>query len=145
MRKLIHLFILVLLIGCSGPAISNPTAGSIFAELDRQLEVRDTVHHVWTENGPLFRCKLMNSSSEMVYLQVWQGEEIVHAEKFYPHTESHIWLYGSHYAFQWKKVGATTIDDWMFRGWELTAKAAFIYNRTLDAWETTDEDFENVR
>jgi hypothetical protein len=63
-----------------------------------------------------------------------------------PHTEEYLFLYGSKvYIFQWKKAGATTIDDWMFRGFDLNPKAAFIYNRTLDAWETTNEDFKNVR
>ncbi len=145
MQRLIGLLTLIILVGCSGPANSNPTAGSIFAELDRQLEARDTASHVWTENGYTFRCRLTNNSDEIVFLQVWQGEEIVHAESFAPHTESYVWLYNGHYLFQWKRAELTEVKDWKFRGWRLTGKAAFIYNRTLDAWETTNKDFENVR
>jgi hypothetical protein len=138
-----YLLVLVFLFGCSTPATSNERAGSIFAELEQQLEARDTQYHFWTKNGFKFRCRLTNSSDEEVLLQIWQGENIVHAIAMDPHTEEYLFLYGGHYAFQWKKAGATTIDDWIFRGWKLTPKAAFIYNRTLDAWETTNKDFEH--
>jgi hypothetical protein len=141
-----YLLVLVFVFGCSTPAVSNGMPDSIFAELDRQLEARDTQYHFWTEKGFKFRCRLKNSSDEEVLLQVWKGEEIIHAFLMDPHTEEYLFLYGSKvYIFQWKKAGATTIDDWMFRGFDLNPKAAFIYNRTLDAWETTNEDFKNVR
>ncbi len=143
MRKLICLLVLALLFGCSTPAVSN-TAGSIFAELDRQLEARDTANHVWTENGYQFRCRLINNSDKIVFLKVWEGEEVVYAEIFVPHTESYIWLYEGRYMFQWKRAELTEVKDWKFRGWRLTGKAAFIANITLDAWETTNEDFKNV-
>ncbi len=148
MRKLICLLASVFLFGCSTPAVSN-TAGSIFAELDRQLErkveARDTANHYWTKNGMLFRCRLSNNSDKMVYLQVWQNAQIVHAEKFEPHTESYVWLYNGHYAFQWREGGTNgKLEAWYIKGWRLTGKAAFIANITLDAWETTNEDFKNV-
>ncbi len=143
MQRLMYLLVLVFVFGCSTPAASN-MAGSIFAELDRQIEARDTASHVWTENGYQFRCRLTNSSDKIVFLQVWEGEEIIYAEIFFPHTESYVWLYNGRYMFQWKRAELTEVKDWLFRGWRLTGKAAFIYNKTLDAWETTNEDFKNV-
>lgn len=110
---------------------------TLLKELDTQMATPNTVNRVKTQHGWTFRCWLTNNSDNKIWIQVWQGENILHAYILHPHSKRVVWLYEGHYMMQYKKIGAENI--WAYKGWRLDGKAAYIADETLTAFEYNGE------
>lgn len=149
-------YIRTIIIGCllfllAAPAAANgPTLEerqqrieSLMKELDTQMKTPNTPHRVKVKEHWKFRCIIGNGTDHPVWLQIWDGEEIVFSKVIPARGDYVLWLGDErpriHYMFQWKRIGAGRFD-WEYKGWVLDSKAAFIANRTLIPWLLEEED-----
>lgn len=146
-----------LIIGCllfilaCAPAIANDVTleerqqriETLMKELEVQMATPNTKHRVKVKEHWQFRCIVGNATSYPVWLQIWDGEEIIFSEVIPAREDKVLWLGDDRarifYMFQWKKIGASNLD-WEYKGWMLDSKAAFILDKTLIPWLLEEED-----
>lgn len=118
---------------------------TLLKELDFQMKTPNTPNRVWTGKFWQFRCIIGNGSHHPIWLQIWDGEEIVYSQIIPAKDDRTLWLGDKrariYYMFQWKPVGGKR-HHWAYKGWTLDSKAAFIANETLIPWLVEDEDVQ---
>lgn len=144
--------ILLIVLFMCGPAFAQdqPTLEErqqriegLMKELEVQMKTPNTRHRVKVKEHWKFRCIVGNATDSPVWLQIWDGEEIIFSEILLARADRMLWLGDDrprvHYMFQWKRIGAGRFN-WEYKGWTLDSKAAFIANRTLIPWLLEEED-----
>jgi hypothetical protein len=114
-------------------------------ELELQMKTPNTPNRIWTGEFWQFRCILANGSTHPIWLQIWDGKDIVFSQVIPARDDRTLWLGDKrariYYMLQWKPVGGPR-HDWVYKGWTLDSKAAFIADETLIPWLVEDEDVQ---
>lgn len=135
-----YIKILLIVLFMCGPAFAQdqPTleqrqqrVEKLMKELEFQMKTPNTENRVWTGEYWQFRCVLGNASISPIWVQIWDGEKIIWSQIISSRDDKTVWLGDKrarvYYMLQWKPIGGPR-NDWVFKGFRLDSKAAFIAN-----------------
>jgi hypothetical protein len=117
---------------------------SLMKGLEEQMKTPNTPNRVKVKEHWKFRCIIGNGLDYPVWVQLWDGEEIIFSEVIPAREDRVLWLGDDRsrilYLVQWKKVGHPGHLYWKQKGWILDSKAAFVADEMLQILVLEEED-----